>query len=100
MPAAPARPSEKLIACSRVKHADSLGAVEDDFVLREIAVQLVDLLVDAVVHDPAAALDPAWGKVEGDSAEPEVVAHHPAARGPLEKVQDQLPLFDRVERRA
>ena len=57
------------------------------------------MLVDPVVDDPAAALDPARRQVEGDAAEPEVVAHHPAAGRPLEEVEDQLALLDRVERR-
>ncbi len=46
-----------------------------------------------------AALVPAGGQVEGDPAEPEVVAHHPAAGRPLEQVEDQLALLDRVEGR-
>src|SRR5208283_4095156 len=81
------------------QHAHPFATIEDDLILREVPVELVDLLVDPVVDDTTTAFDPAGRQIEGNTAEPEVIAHHAAARRPFEEVEDQLALLDRVERR-
>ena len=63
-----------------------------DLVADQIALHLVELARQAFEHDLLALVQPALGQIARHAAEAHIVAHHAAARNPLEQIQYQLAL--------